>query len=402
MPQLRRRLEPQLNRQLRQLRPLGRPVRPTRSGPDRPRPRRLRGTAAALLTGALLGPLLPAAPAAAEGELSPPLGDVLVLAHRGLSGLFPEHTFPANDAAVRAGADFLECDLQLTRDEVLVCVHDTTVQRTARRPDGSTPTGRVDSYTLAELRQLDWGLWRGERFRGLQIVPFEEQVRCYSSLTGGRARFHIETKAPQEYQGRLEPALLSVLTAYGLVPEGPPDPQTSRVIVQSFELASLQRMRELAPSVPTAFLSLAPPADQQTGSTPAYVDVVAPSAQFLLAQPTYTALAHASGHEVHTFTVDDPTQLDLLLQQGVDGIFTNRADVLRPKIDARGTGTEPAERGAPATFPDGCPGVAGAVTGPVSAGEQPVVPEVPLAPLLPLAALGVGVGALALRRRARS
>lgn len=344
--------------------------------------------------------LLVASPASAAGELSPPRGPVVVIAHRGLSGLFPEHTFAAYDAAVRAGTDLLECDLQLTRDGVLVCVHDTTVDRTARRADGSTPTGRIDSYTLAELRGFDWGLWKGAQFRGLSIVPFEEQVRCYERAAGGRLRYHVETKAPAEYGGKMEPELIAVLAKYGLVPAGAPSAQTSRVIVQSFELDSLARVRQLSPSLPTAFLSLAPPADQQNGTTPAYVDVVAPNSAYLLSNPTYVALAHNNGHEVHTYTVDDANQQDVLLMQGVDGIFTNRADQLRTKVDARGTGTTTASRGDRSSFADGCAGVAGSVTGPAAASAVPTatLPEVPHAALLPLLAALVGATAV-LRRR---
>lgn len=335
---------------------------------------------------------LPVQPALAESELSPPLGPVQVIAHRGASYDAPEHTFAAYDRAVRAGADFLECDLQLTKDEVLVCVHDTTVDRTS---DG---TGRVDSFTLAELRTLDFGSWFNTAnplrpdpaYAGLAIVPFEEQLRCYSAVDPG-LRFHLETKAPAEYGGRMEPALLAVLARNGYADGG--TVQSSRVLVQSFELASLERMKGLAPTLPTVFLSAAPPPDQLDGSTPAYVDAVSPSAPFLLANPAYTGLAHARGHEVQTYTVDDPDQMDALLQIGVDGIFTNRADLLRERVDARGTGTPAAQRHA-RELADGCPGVAGSVTAADTA-PAPVVPEA----RWPVLLAGAGVVAVGVRRR---
>ena len=352
----------------------------------------MRARLAALLVVAALA--LPVPPALAGGELSPPLGPVQVIAHRGASYDAPEHTFAAYDRAVRNGADFLECDLQLTSDEVLVCVHDTTVDRTS---DG---TGRVDAFTLAQLRTLDFGSWfntanplrPNPAYAGLRIVPFEEQLRCYSAVDPG-LRFHLETKAPAEYGGRMEPALLAVLARNGYATGG--TVQTSRVLVQSFELASLQRMKGLAPALPTVFLSVAPPADQLDGSTPAYVDAVSPAAQFLLANPAYTGLAHARGHEVQTYTVDDPDQMDALLQIGVDGVFSNRTDVLRQRVDARGTGTPAAERGA-RVFGDGCPGVAGTVVA-ADGGPAPVVPEAPLPALLAL--VGAGVVAAGVRRR---
>lgn len=326
-----------------------------------------------------------------------PLDRQLVLAHRGASFEAPEHTFPAYDEAVADDADFLECDLQLTKDGVLVCVHDTTVNRT------SNGTGRVDSFTLAELRALDFGSWfnranpsraRAE-YVGLKIVPFEEQLDCYLGLNPN-LRFHVETKAPSEYAGRLEPALVALLRRKALLATGGPNDST--ILVQSFEESSLRRIKELAPTLPTALLfGLAlPPPD---GSLPPSADISAPNFAYLLADPTYVTRAHAQGHLVHTYTVDDATQMRVLLEQGVDGIFTNRPDVLRPLIDARGTGVPAAERRNPARgFPTGCPGVAGRVTSPDGPGA--VIPEAPLAALLPVVALGlVGVAVVVVRRR---
>lgn len=331
--------------------------------------------------------LLLAAPAAlAAGELSPPLGPVLNLAHRGLSELAPEHTLYAYDGALRADTDFLECDLQLSKDGVLVCIHDTTVDRTARDASGAPVRGRVDSFTLAELRQLDFGRWFNQanpdkarpEYVGARVVTLAEQLDCYRALSP-RLRFHVETKGPGDYPGNvMETALVAVLAARGLVPAGTPDPQTSPVIVQSFELPSLSAVRGMAPSLPTAWLTAAPPPDAQTGTAPPYVDVVAPNYLYLLGNPSYVTGAHANGHEVHTYTVNTATEMDALLQIGVDGIFTNRADLLRGRIDARGTGTTKEARGNPTDPLVGC--APGAL-------QDPVVPEVPVAALLPLAAL---------------
>lgn len=296
---------------------------------------------AAVLTGAV------AAPAAVAVPLEQPLGPVLVLAHRGASYVAPEHTRPAYDRALRDGTDFLECDLQLTRDGVPVCVHDTTVDRTT----GRQHTGRVDAYTLAQLRQMDFGSWfnalhpdRSQpRYAGQRIVTLEEQLSCYLR-SAPRSRFHLETKAPAEYAGRMEPALVRVLSRYGLLDTG--DAQSGRVVVQSFDRGSLEVMSRLAPRVPRALL-FALPSDPALlrGELPPYVDIAAPAYQFLLANPQFPAAAHDRGVEVHTYTVDDRATMEHLLDLGVDGVFTNRPDVLREVVDARGTGTSPADRG---------------------------------------------------------
>ena len=287
-----------------------------------------------------------AQPAAAV-PVEQPLGPVLVLAHRGASFDAPEHTRPAYAKAMRDGTDFLECDLQLTKDGVLVCIHDTTVDRTT----GGEHTGRVDGYTLAELRRMDFGSWFNESrpdraqedFVAERVVTLEEQLRCYERFSPN-SRFHLETKAPSEYDGKLEPELVRVLGRHGLLDTG--DAQTSRVVVQSFELESLEAMAELAPAVPRAYLFAAPTDPRVVaGELPPYVDIAAPAQQFLLANPSFTRVVHDRGIEVHTFTVDDPTRIEQLLDIGVDGIFTYRPDVARAVIDKLRPGTTAEQRG---------------------------------------------------------
>ncbi len=301
--------------------------------------------AAALVAVSAAGPAV-----AAEAEDPPPL----VIAHRGASASAPEHTFAAYDRAVEAHADVLECDLQLTKDGVLVCMHDTTVDRTT----GGTASGRVDSFTLAQLRTMDFGSWFGPEFGGASIVPFEEQLRCYRKAAPG-IQFYAETKAPAEYGGRMEPRLVALLRRLDLIPEGPADPHTAPVIIQSFDRNSLETVKRLAPTLPAAWLWLVPPAGAPAdGSVPPGIDVMAPTAQYVLNQPEMVGEVHASGGDVHTWTVDDPAEMDRLLDAGVDGIFTNDSATLRAHIDAR-TGHGPRR---PVKLAPGCPGIAGTVT----------------------------------------
>ncbi len=274
----------------------------------------------------------------------------LVISHRGASADAPEHTFAAYDAAIEQHTDVLECDLQLTKDDVLVCMHDTTVDRTT---DGAQK-GRVDSFTLEQLRTMDFGSWFGPEFAGAHIVPFEEQLRCYAKVAPG-VRFYPETKAPSEYGGRMEPALVKLLTRLDLVPRGKANVATSPVIVQSFDLSSLETVKRMAPSLPTALLWIAPPAPP---ADPKSVDVMAASADYLAAHPEAIEQIHADGRDVHTWTVDDPAEMDQLLSSRVDGIFSNHTALLRDRVDAL------VGRAArkPVHFKHGCPGIAGTVT----------------------------------------
>lgn len=294
-------------------------------------------------------------PVAALAQVATPLGPQLNIAHRGASAYAPEHTFYAYDLAMEMDVDMLECDLFLTRDEVPVCIHDTTVDRTS---DGS---GTVESFTLAELRELDFGGWFDPAFSGAQIVPFEEQLDCYLRHNG-RMRFHVETK--DSAGGRAEEVLVEVLRRKGLLDTG--DLHTSTILMQSFDAASLERIKALAPSLPTAFLFAVPTSGPAllwylTGSGADYIDAMAPNMALLQLDPLVVQRFHAAGHDVHVWTVNDRETMDTALQMGVDGVFTNNPDVLRAAIDERGSGSSVEERANPLEFERGCPGVAGRV-----------------------------------------
>jgi glycerophosphoryl diester phosphodiesterase len=326
----------------------------------------------ALCAGALLTPAT-----AAFAQVAPANGPQLAIAHRGASAYAPEHTFFAYDMAMAMDVDMLECDLFLTADEVPVCIHDPTVDRTS---DG---TGMVSSFTLAQLRELDFGSWYNDEnpsrarpeYVGAKIVPFEEQLDCYLRHNG-LMRFHVETK--DSAGGRAEQVMVDVLTRKGLIATGDVangNVQSSTVMLQSFDAGSLSRMRQLTTTIPTAFLfpGTAPGVSaaetaavtaqaQGTGDGPDYIDAYAPNSASLTNDPEAVGRFHANGHDVHTWTVNDAATMNELLDQGVDGIFTNFPDVLRTEIDQRGTGTTAEQRGNPADFARGCPGIAGRVT----------------------------------------
>lgn len=304
-----------------------------------------------------------AAPALAQVNV-PPRDKQLVISHRGASAYAPEHTFFAYDLAIKQNTDMLECDLILTKDEVPVCIHDETVDRT------SESTGRVDGFTLAEMRAMDFGTWFNAgnaaqakpEYVGAKIVPLEEQLDCYLRLNP-KMRFHVETK--DSAGGRAEQVFFDMLTRKGLLKTGDPAKKvtTTTMLLQSFDDLSLQRFRALSDAVPTAFLAAAPTGAEIAGMLPAHVDVYAPNFAAILANPTLIQLHHQNGHDVHTYTVNTAQQMGLLLDMGIDGIFTNNSDILRTEVDRRGRQQTEAERGVnPTEFAAGCPGIAGRVT----------------------------------------
>jgi glycerophosphoryl diester phosphodiesterase len=297
---------------------------------------------------------------------------VLVVAHRGASAAAPEHTGPAYDRAVWAGADVVECDLQLTADEQLVCIHDATVDRTT----GGSVTGPVDSYTLEELRAMDFGSWFGPEFEGARVVTLEEQISCYRAVDP-TIRYYIETKTQPDQGDTMETALVELLDRLDVTPEFPGPVRSSPIIIQSFDLDSLATIRRLAPELPTAYLFSVPTAEVDAGQLPD-VDVLAPNAALITARPDLIGTAHASGMEVHTWTVDDPVQMAALVDAGVDGLFTNTPATARTVVDqaGRGSGREPIEVGdPPPTGPseiESCPAGMGAGLQPSNLAAPPI------------------------------
>ncbi len=307
----------------------------------------------------------------AFAQVAPANGPQLAIGHRGAPAYAPEHTFFSYDLAMSFDVDMIECDFILTKDEVPVCIHDETVDRTT----GGSSTGRVDSFTLAQMRQMDFGSWYNTanptlakpEYAGAKIVPFEEQLDCYLRHNP-LMRFHVETK--DSAGGRAEQVMVDILTRKGLIATGDVangNVQSSTILLQSFDAGSLERMRQLAPTIPTAFLYSAPTdADiaqwHAAGDGPDYIDAFAPTSFAIDADPSVVQRYHAAGHDVHTWTPDTAEEIGALLDLGVDGIFSNKPEIVRAEIDSRGTGTTPEQRGNPADFERGCPGIAGRVT----------------------------------------
>lgn len=334
------------------------------------RSRTTRLLAAGLTTASVLA-LAAAVPAGAAVDepdaIGEPLdGRITVIAHRGASSYVPEHTFLANDLAIEMDADMLECDVMLTADQQLVCLHDTTVNRTARDPlTGERVSGSVDSFTLAELRAMDWGLWKGEQFAGATIMPLAEQLLCYRAINPD-IRFHLETKPSSPVGDQL---LVDLLDRLGFVHEGSlPDPQQDQVMIQSFHADSLQRIKAIEPSLATAYLGVTFPAGTVVPDT---YDAIAPNYAQILADPGFVSRMHEQGIPVHTWTVDDRAVMDRLIGYGVDGIFSNKPDVARAAVDEAGLGIPAAERGNPDEFARGCEGIAGTVH---SIDDVPITP----------------------------
>ena len=254
-----------------------------------------------------------------------------VVAHRGASAHRAEHTLAAYALAIEQGADGLECDVRLTRDGHLVCVHDRRVDRT------STGRGVVSTLTLDEMSTLDYGSWHtelpdhaDELVRTRRSVP-EEGVLTLDALLGliadrpGTTLF-VETKHPVRYGGLVEAKLAAALARHGLAT--PRSKEESPVVMMSFSARAVRRFHEYAPALPTVLLHRSS-AILGDGSLPLAADYTGPGIDVLRADPDYVRRSARRGHLTYCWTVDDPADIALCREAGVRFIATNRPATTR-------------------------------------------------------------------------
>lgn len=282
----------------------------------------------------------------------------LIVAHRGASFDVAEHTLAAYTAAIESGADAVECDVRLTRDGHLVCVHDRSVNRTS---DGR---GLVSELDLAGLNALDFQSWHADwpdtADRLLRDEPYLAGVAPDRDPAGGvltlerllelvydasgRVRVLIETKHPTRYSGLVEKELVKMLARFGWagrpgpvssVRRRPVEPTEGRATVMSFAPTALRRVRLLAPDVPTVLLLERLLPGRRDGSLPAGVGVAGPGLPLLWADPGFVARAHERGNLVYVWTVDDVAAVRFVIRLGVDAVITNRPATVLAELPAR-------------------------------------------------------------------
>ena len=289
-----------------------------------PAPRALRLTLVLLLAAGLawLGALLLAEPAPAHAYFAGERAGVQVIAHRGGAGLRPEATLEAFDHAARLGADILELDARATADGTLVCLHDATVDRTT---DGQGP---VAGLALNELRKLDAGYrWSADggktypfRGKGLQVPTLEEALKRHARL-----RMVIELKVRTAEFAR---AVCQAVRAAGMAP---------RVLVASFDHATLRAFRQSCPEVATSMSQREAQAFWVLSRlrlaalySPDAVALQVPErfAGVEVLAPFMIEAARSRNLHVHAWTINDEEAMRRLIALGVDGIMTDRPDRL--------------------------------------------------------------------------
>ncbi|MCU0301125.1 MAG: hypothetical protein MUF35_05910 [Candidatus Nanopelagicales bacterium] len=272
----------------------------------------------------------------------------LVFAHRGASAERAEHTLAAYELAIAQGAEGLECDVRLTADGHVVCVHDRRIDRTS---DG---WGVVSTKTLDDLRRRDFGSWAEEEPRPSRLplrdrraarrgphwqdaAPVADPAEAILTLptllelvtsTARPVRLAIETKHPTRYAGWVEEAVVDQLRHFGLV--APPRGDVPRVVLMSFSAQAVRRFRTLAPGLPRVFLMDRVPLRMRAGELPFGAGIAGVDIAILRLHPGYVGRVHTAGRRVYAWTVDEPGDVALCRSLAVDAIITNRpAAVLR-------------------------------------------------------------------------
>jgi glycerophosphoryl diester phosphodiesterase len=267
-----------------------------------------------------------------------------LVAHRGASAYAPEHTLEAYRLALEQGADYVEQDLQITKDGVLVCLHDLTLERTTNveevfpdrfKLENGNKRWYVSDFTLAEIKQLDAGSWFDKKFAGAKVPTWQEAI----DLVRGKAGLYPETKGPEVYGSRgfdMEKLVLGQLRKNKL-----PDKKTP-VLIQSFSPESLRKMKvELKTKVPLV-LWIDPRMQKEwltadgLKKAKEFVVGIGPAKILVDGKPELVKLAHDTGLSVTPYTSNEKTrgrfatvrdELQYYLYTvGVDAFFTDNPD----------------------------------------------------------------------------
>ena len=233
----------------------------------------------------------------------------LVIAHRGASAERAEHTLAAYVRAIELGSDGVECDVRLTRDGQLVCIHDRTVDRT------SNGSGAVSSMPLAQLQRLDFGSWfGGDPASVLTVAALVELVHD----AGRPVRLFVEVKHPTRYGGQVERQLVATLQRVGWLTRDSP------VTVMSFADSALHRMHKRAPALPLVLLLSRVRGTRRIGLLPEAITIAGPDMELLRRDPGFVERARTLGNQVYVWTVDELDDLWTVRRLGVDAVITNR------------------------------------------------------------------------------
>jgi len=246
----------------------------------------------------------------------------LVIAHQGGDGVWPGETMFAYKSAVELGVDVLEMDIHITKDGILVLMHDETVDRTT---DGS---GEIESMTLDEIKQLDaaydWSIDDDKTFpyrgQGLTVATLEEVFQTFPNM-------HMTIEIKKTNASMAKP-FCELIRKYNM---------QDKVLVASFHDERLEEFRSECPEVATSSAKtettvfvLLTKAYLGGFYSPKFYSLQVPekSSGITVMTPAFVRAAHARNLAVEPWTINDEATMRKLIEWGVDGIITDRPDLM--------------------------------------------------------------------------
>jgi len=241
----------------------------------------------------------------------------IVVAHRGASGYAPENTMAAIKKAITMGVDMIEIDVQLSKDNEVVLMHDLTVDRT------TNGKGKVRDLYLEEIKKLDAGKWFSSEFSGEKVPTLEEVIQAIN----GQCKLLIEVKHVKSKKQEIENKIVQLINKYNAY---------NWCIVQSFETQVIKNIQALDKSIEchklvTMNISVLPlhiDSRIKTGTIYKYKNVQSINPYFKMLNKRKVKKIHSYGQKVITWTVNEPEDMKRMIEMGVDGIITNYPDRL--------------------------------------------------------------------------
>ena len=249
-----------------------------------------------------------------------------IIAHRGASYYAPENTKAAFELAAKQGAKWVELDVQLTKDKKLAVIHNSTV---TKRTEGS---GKIIKMDYAEIAKLDAGSWHSEKYVGQRILSAEKMVKLLIKLNIN-ANFEIKAKAGLN-------AETARILADVLAKHWPKD--KALPLVSSYSISAIETMQDIAPKIPRALV---------VGEWHRYLaaaikelDCVSINADRRLMTPENLKSMHDTGRPVIIHTVNGVKSAIEFIRMGVDGLFTDRPDIIIKALQEQGLYRSPVKK----------------------------------------------------------
>lgn len=253
-------------------------------------------------------------------QAAPDTVEIANVAHRGASAYAPENTLAAVREGIAMRGDLIEVDVQRTKDGQLILIHDTTLARTTDVeqvfPDRAP--WRVADFTYDEILRLDAGSWKSPEYAGEKVPTLTETIEA---IRPSRAGLLLEVKAPRLYPGIEADVAATMRAVPGYVDSAV---AARRLVVQSFDFNSMATFKELEPTITVGLLGTPSPAQLRELAT--WADQVNPHHKSVDAD--YVAAVHDAGMDCLVWTVDAVADMNRAIDMDVDGIITNRPDVL--------------------------------------------------------------------------